>query len=123
MSKSSISTDQELRKGDYLLSNNGHHKAIFQEDGNFVLYKWTPVWASDTTNSDSHRLVLQSDGNLVMYSKDDAPVWSTDTCNPGVNSRMRLTVTDEGKLQLSNDSLVKYEAGRGKCCMSVSKNE
>uniref|UniRef100_A0A8P4GR92 Bulb-type lectin domain-containing protein n=2 Tax=Dicentrarchus labrax TaxID=13489 RepID=A0A8P4GR92_DICLA len=97
MSRNFLSKDQELRRGDYLMSNNKEWKLIFQDDGNFVIYGWKPVWASDTYGSDAVRLVMQEDCNLVMYNKDDHPRWHTKTHVNG-NFRSRLQLTDDGKL-------------------------
>ncbi|XP_020773507.2 B-type lectin plumieribetin-like [Boleophthalmus pectinirostris] len=102
MSKSSISTEQELRRGDCLVSNNGNYKAVFQEDGNFVVYKWTPVWATNTVSTDPRRIVLQSDTNLVMYSTDK-PLWCTGNHNKEGSQRLRLTMTDHGRLEVEEE--------------------
>ncbi|XP_017541522.1 mannose-specific lectin-like isoform X2 [Pygocentrus nattereri] len=79
MSRNYISKYNELRKGDYLCSNNKEYKAVFQEDGNFVIYGWKPVWSSDTGVKDAHCLCMQDTCNLVMYRKDDKAVWHTNT--------------------------------------------
>ncbi|XP_051267383.1 uncharacterized protein LOC127369752 [Dicentrarchus labrax] len=97
MSLNFLSKNDELRKGDYLMSNNKQWKAIFQDDGNFVIYGWKPVWASDTYRSDAVRLVMQEDCNLVMYNKDEHPRWHTNTHVNG-DFRSRLQLTDDGKL-------------------------
>lgn len=130
MSRNFVSMNEELQRGDYLLSNNGEWKAVFQvtstinciyyklllviqwytntslvclqEDSNFVIYGWKPVWASDTYGSDAVRLCMQHDGNLVMYNKGDQPRWHTNTvhkCN-----KCRLTLTNNGKLMLCKDT-------------------
>lgn len=59
-------------------NNKGGDKAIFQADGNFVLYDFDkrPIWASNTMGRGAYML-LQNDGNLVMYDKQDKYVWST----------------------------------------------
>ncbi|KAI4878113.1 hypothetical protein NFI96_014150, partial [Prochilodus magdalenae] len=79
MSRNTLFTNQELRKGDYLISNDGNHKAIFQEDGNFVVYTWKPVWASDTYGKPGTRLIMQGDGNLVIYTSDGKPLWASNS--------------------------------------------
>ncbi|XP_024914974.1 mannose-specific lectin-like isoform X3 [Cynoglossus semilaevis] len=103
MNRNSLSTDQELRPGESLMSLNGNYKAILQTDGNFVVYGWTPLWASDTWNKDSHRLIMQSDGNLVIYNKESQPIWASDTCSNETSQKMRLTMQDDGRLVLSKD--------------------
>ncbi|XP_039889845.1 mannose-specific lectin-like [Simochromis diagramma] len=102
MSKNSISTDQELRKGESLVSVNGNFKAILQEDGNFVVYKWSPIWATATNGKNPARLLLQGDSNLVLYTQDDKPVWSSGTVNPD-NRTMRLTLTNDGRLVVTRN--------------------
>ncbi|KAM6908816.1 B-type lectin plumieribetin-like [Lycodopsis pacificus] len=103
MSKNYLSKNDELRKGDSLMSNNGQWKAVFQDDGNFVIYGWKPVWASDTYGSDAFRLVMQADCNLVMYNKCDEPRWHTNSYKPEPNV-CRLYLTNEGKLVLNKES-------------------
>uniref|UniRef100_A0A672YGG8 Bulb-type lectin domain-containing protein n=1 Tax=Sphaeramia orbicularis TaxID=375764 RepID=A0A672YGG8_9TELE len=104
MSKTSISTGQEMRKGDYLLSTNGNYKAVFQEDGNFVIYTWAPLWFSETNGKGGFRIVLQEDNNLVMYNRD-GPVWASNSYSPKESGRMRLTMTDDGHLVLDRDGV------------------
>uniref|UniRef100_A0AAY5L6Y1 Bulb-type lectin domain-containing protein n=1 Tax=Esox lucius TaxID=8010 RepID=A0AAY5L6Y1_ESOLU len=102
--KNSISIGQELHVGDILHSNNGNYKAVFQEDSNFVVYKWEPVWASNTYKKDGERIIMQHDGNLVMYSKSKA-VWHTNTHDSAECSRLRLTLTNDGHLVLEKDGV------------------
>ncbi|XP_038136470.1 mannose-specific lectin-like [Cyprinodon tularosa] len=103
MSKNNLSRNDELRRGDYLMSNNGQWKALFQDDGNFVIYGWKPVWASDTYGSDAVRLIMQEDCNLVMYNESNRPKWASDTFNPGSHV-CRLQLSDDGKLCLYKDA-------------------
>ncbi|KAL2087159.1 hypothetical protein ACEWY4_018218 [Coilia grayii] len=93
-----------LQKGDYLLSNNRNFKAIFQDDGNFVIYTWKPIWASNTGGCrNADRVVMQGDCNLVMYSNSDNPLWAagTNRCGgpyPGVHAVLQ----DDGALVVQN---------------------
>ncbi|XP_040022993.2 B-type lectin plumieribetin [Gasterosteus aculeatus] len=103
MSKNYLSKNDELRKGDFLISNNKEWKAVFQEDGNFVIYGWKPFWASDTSGSDGMRVCMQEDCNLVMYNKSDQPKWHTNSSKPKSNM-CRLRLTNEGKLVVSRES-------------------
>ncbi|XP_071760083.2 B-type lectin plumieribetin-like [Centroberyx gerrardi] len=104
MSKSSISTNQELRKGDYLLSDDEKYKAIFQEDGNFAIYKGgSCTWKADTASSQPFRILLQKDNNLVMYTRGDNTFWETATAGTTQSERMRLTLTNQGHLVLDNN--------------------
>ncbi|KAK7899470.1 hypothetical protein WMY93_020323 [Mugilogobius chulae] len=114
MSKSFISSNQDLRKGDCLVSNNGNYKAVFQEDGNFVLYEWKPVWATNTVGSGPCRIVLQDDSNLAMYSKSEC-TWCTGNYVKGGNcQRLRLTVTDQGRLEVENDGKMIWNNEQGR---------
>ncbi|KAK2847697.1 hypothetical protein Q7C36_009379 [Tachysurus vachellii] len=109
MSKNFLSMDEELQKGDFLLSNNGEYKAIFQEDGNFVVYGWKPVWASNTNGqTNAKRLIMQGDCNCVMYT-DDTVLWHTNTHNSNVK-RCRLTLRNDGRLFVENDGAVVWKS-------------
>ncbi|XP_042255765.1 lectin-like [Thunnus maccoyii] len=102
MSRNYLSKNDELRRGDYLISNNRQWKAMFQDDGNFVIFGWKPMWASDTAGTDAHRLCMQADCNLVMYNKADKPKWHTNSAKPESNM-CRLHLTDDGKLVLDRE--------------------
>ncbi|XP_029362383.1 mannose-specific lectin-like [Echeneis naucrates] len=114
MNKNSISTDEELRQGEYLTSLDGNYKAVFQTDGNFVIYKWTPTWASNTYGQNPFRILLQQDNNLVIYTKEDKPLWASDTYTNQKSTRLRLTMTNEGELVLDNNGVRIWSAGE-KC--------
>uniref|UniRef100_A0A671XZN1 Lectin-like n=2 Tax=Sparus aurata TaxID=8175 RepID=A0A671XZN1_SPAAU len=103
MSRNCLSKNNELRKGDFLISNNGEYKAIFQDDGNFVVYGWRPLWASDTAGSDAVRLCMQADCNLVMYNKDTTARWHTNSAKPSCNM-CHLRLTNDGKLVLHREN-------------------
>ncbi|XP_064186938.1 B-type lectin plumieribetin-like [Anguilla rostrata] len=105
MSRNSLSMNQELRKGDYLISNNREFKAVFQEDGNFVIYGWKPIWSSDTASSEAHRLCMQEDCNFVMYKKNDDPMWHTSSYAPGCNT-CHIYLGDDGILVVERDAKV-----------------
>ncbi|XP_063077449.1 B-type lectin plumieribetin-like [Engraulis encrasicolus] len=82
MSKNTLSCNGVLERGDYLISNNGNFKAIFQEDGNFVVYGWKPIWATNTGGLAGDRVIMQSDCNLVMYdgaSVSPNSLWASAT--------------------------------------------
>ncbi|KAM6971087.1 B-type lectin plumieribetin-like [Tautogolabrus adspersus] len=102
MSRNFLSKNDELRRGDFLISNNGEYKAVFQDDGDFVVYGWKPVWSSDTAGSDALRLCMQGDCNLVMYNKCDEPKWHTNSSNSKCNM-CRLHLTDDGKLLVNKE--------------------
>uniref|UniRef100_A0A8C4ZVU2 Bulb-type lectin domain-containing protein n=1 Tax=Gadus morhua TaxID=8049 RepID=A0A8C4ZVU2_GADMO len=98
MSRNSLSTNQELYKGDFLMSNNQQYKAMFQDDGNFVVYKWSQIWSTNTESGQAFRVVLQEDTNLVIYTKADQALWRTGCHTTTPRPRVRLTLTDDGHL-------------------------
>ncbi|KAB5513558.1 hypothetical protein PHYPO_G00249070 [Pangasianodon hypophthalmus] len=111
MSRNFLSMNDELKKGDYLLSNNREYKAVFQEDGNFVVYGWRPVWQSNSagnTNAQS-RLIMQGDCNLVMYNNPDSAVWHTNTHRSNVKT-CRLTLKNDGILVVENDGEMLWQS-------------
>ncbi len=56
------------------------------------------------------RLVMQNDGNLVFFSRDNAPMWATNTGNPaGASSMLVLS----GSAATSTLSLVVYDYSGG----------
>jgi hypothetical protein len=60
--------------------NTSGNYAVFQTDGNFVVYGNNgALWASGTQVKDG-RLAVQDDGNLVVYGPDNAVYWSSNTC-------------------------------------------
>lgn len=88
-----------LQKGACLVSPNGLAIAIYQTDGNFVIYRGNAlemdssaeggvrflplnkrknvvIWSSHTENKQGKVLVMQSDGNLVNYKQGHA-IWAT----------------------------------------------
>jgi roadblock/LC7 domain-containing protein len=89
--------------GAMLVSKNRVYKAVFQEDGNFVVYKGVidaenALWASDTCGSDGKRLCLQGDQHLVMYDEAwENVAWSTGCFDKG-KSPVRLVMQDDGNL-------------------------
>merc|ERR1739838_998200 len=103
MSRNYLSKNDELRRGDFLMSNNGQFKAVFQDDGNFVLYGWKPIWSSDTAGSDATRLCMQHDCNLVMYNKADSAKWHTNSAKNDKCNMCRLHLTDDGKLLVDRE--------------------
>ncbi|XP_053356754.1 B-type lectin plumieribetin-like [Clarias gariepinus] len=102
MNKHYLSMNEELRKGDYLLSNNGEYKAVFQDDGNFVVYGWNPLWHSNTGHiNDAQRLIMQGDCNLAIYTPSKL-VWSSGQTRSNVKT-CRLTLGNDGFLRIDND--------------------
>ncbi|KAF7213518.1 B-type lectin plumieribetin-like [Nothobranchius furzeri] len=113
MSRNFLSRLEELHRGDSLVSNNGQWKAVFQEDGNFVIYGWKPVWTSDTEKTGATQLIMQDDCNLVMYTQQDKPCWQTNTHDSNC-SRCRLQLTDDGKLIIQKKDATVWSSANSK---------
>ncbi|KAJ8336916.1 hypothetical protein SKAU_G00381360 [Synaphobranchus kaupii] len=104
MSRNYMSKNDELHKGDYLRSNNKEYKAVFQEDGNFVIYGWKRVWSSDTAGTrDARRLCMQDDCNLVLYGRDNQALWHTNTQRAEGCRVCRLYLRDDGTVVMERD--------------------
>ena len=91
-------------EGQGLTSNSKHYVAVFQADGNLVVYNWVTGhadWASNTAGNGGTRLYVQGDGNMVIYKPDGkgslVAIWSTGTAGKGSSS---LTMQDDGNLVL-----------------------
>ncbi|KAL1006900.1 hypothetical protein UPYG_G00078660 [Umbra pygmaea] len=113
MSRNYLSKDNELRKGDFLQSNNKEWKAVFQDDGNFVIYGWKPFWSADTNSANAYRLCMQGDCNLVMYKQDGGPMWQTNTAKPSCNM-CQVKLTDHGDLVLQKDGVELWSSKNSK---------
>ena len=74
-------TNQFLQKEDYLLSGDGRHQLIMQDDGNLVLYRLSDhkaLWASNTAGKAVSKAIMQQDGNFVIYGFPGA-IWASNT--------------------------------------------
>ena len=74
-------SNQFLLKEDYLLSGDGRHQFILQDDGNLVLYRLSDhkaLWASGTNGKAVSKAIMQQDGNLVIYGYPSA-IWASGT--------------------------------------------
>lgn len=89
-----------------LTSSSKRFMAIFQQDGNFVVYdNGRPIWASGTNGRGATRLTFQNDGNLVIYTARTQPLWSSNTW--GIYNS-----TNQNTLVMQNDgNLVLYQGG------------
>ncbi|KAF7641714.1 hypothetical protein LDENG_00274100 [Lucifuga dentata] len=103
MSKDSISAGQELRLENYLLSNNGNYKAVFEHNGNLVIYTWKQVWSSQTSSESPVQAFLATDGNLIMYNKNGSKVWDSRSHIKTLCDSIRLTMNDDGHLVIDGN--------------------
>ncbi|KAM9416361.1 B-type lectin plumieribetin-like [Salvelinus alpinus] len=115
MSRNYMSKFDEMRKGDYLMSNNHEWKACFQEDGNFVIYGWKPVWNSDTAGQrDAHRLCMQDDCNFVMYKRDNKMMWQTKCSASGGFKMCRMWLRNDGTMVVERDGEEVWSSAQSK---------
>lgn len=100
----SLTPNQFLVKEDYLLSGDGKHQFILQDDGNLVLYRLSDhkaTWASGTNGKAVSKAIMQQDGNLVIYGYSNA-IWASNT-NGKPNSS--LIVQDDGNVVIYEPSV------------------
>jgi len=95
--------NQYLAPEDYLQSDNGEFKLIYQTDGNLVLYNSSnaAVWASNTNGQPAWRTYMQPDGNLVVYSAEGQAIWASNTNG---NAGAFLSLNNYGYLVIYNSS-------------------
>ncbi|WP_340015098.1 hypothetical protein [Paenibacillus sp. FSL K6-1318] len=64
-----LTIGQSMAKGDYLTSQDGRFSAIWQNDGNFVIYQnGSSLWSSGTSNTGALSFKFESFGRPAMYS-------------------------------------------------------
>jgi hypothetical protein len=65
---------------------SGNTYAIFQTDGNFVVYRNNvAIWQAGTYNKNASKITFQTDGNVVIYSSSNKALWQSGTY--GQNAR------------------------------------
>lgn len=97
-----LAAGETLKPGDALHSPNKTYQAIFQSDGNFVIYRLCDGYvmgAGGTNGKGATRAVLQADGNFVIYAGDKA-LYATGTDKSG--TVCRLEMQNDGNLVLYN---------------------
>ena len=99
---SELKIGETLQRGQVLISPNGSHKLIMQEDGNLGVYNYHG-WLWQAAVQGSNRLAFQSDGNLVLW-KDNAsglptPLWSSGSNTKGGTV---LRMQNDGNLVMYN---------------------
>jgi hypothetical protein len=80
---------------------NGTHHAIFQTDGNFVVYNslGRATWSSRTSSiASGGTFAVQGDGNIVIYNSAHHAVWSTGTFFNSSYRYIELDIQSDGKL-------------------------
>jgi hypothetical protein len=90
-----------LEAGEFLTSGNGYY-AVFQVDGNLVLFKSSSLvssnaaWASGSKGKGAapRRLTMQADGNLVIYDANGVVTWASGTNGKGKSPYKLVLQTD-----------------------------
>ncbi|MGH0173555.1 UNVERIFIED_CONTAM: hypothetical protein FKN15_068462 [Acipenser sinensis] len=102
-----LELDDFLTMGQSIFSANGKYKAIFQNDGNFVVYEYhegVPIWASDTWGKwDADKVIMQGDCNLVINDINGTALWQSNTHMPKCQACC-LTMQDDGNLVIYRDN-------------------
>ncbi len=64
-------------------SGNPGARAVFQQDGNLVVYAagGKALWAAGTNGKGAGSLAVQDDGNLVVYNSNNSALWAAGTNN------------------------------------------
>lgn len=95
------------------VSGSSYYKAVFQTDGNLVVYKSTngsplqATWSSGTAGMGATRLTFQTDGNMVIYRSYTA-LWHSNTYN-----RMVMRAGNPPTINMQTDgNLVIYDVNR-----------
>jgi hypothetical protein len=85
-----LGNGETLNAGEFLSSGNGYF-AVFQVDGNLVLYnseRFTPdnvAWASGSYGKGNppRHITMQADGNLVIYGANGKATWASRSYGKG----------------------------------------
>lgn len=99
--------DKELVVEKSYYSQNRKYRAVYQIDGNLVVYdnNKNAVWNSCTATNTMKRCVMQKDGNLVIYGKDNKAAWHSKT-NEMRNASLYLS--DAGELCIYSEDKGAY---------------
>jgi hypothetical protein len=88
--KDKLDASQKLAPGEKLVSPNGLATAVYQEDGNFVVYgPGGPLFHTRTDGTAVGEVIMQEDGNLVLYSNGTPLFDSATHGNPGASVIMQ----------------------------------
>lgn len=98
-----LNSDDSLKVGESITSQNDLFTLVLQGDGNLVLY-WSggpAIWGAGTEGKSVAQAIMQGDGNFVMYGPQGEYVWDTATDNhPGafliVQNDGNVVIYDQG---------------------------
>ena len=88
-------------------SPNGEYYAVFQEDGNLVVYykNGKAKWHSQTYHKGVQSCILEANGNLVIYGDNKEKLWNSESEGMG---NARLFVSNAGKLCIYSEDAKRY---------------
>ena len=96
-------TNQIIREGEFLQSDDAPFRFICQFDGNVVLYGPgnSVLWNSSTDGigKPPYRIVAQDDRNIVQYDRENRAIWRTGTSEAG-HLGCFLVLQNDGNLVL-----------------------
>jgi hypothetical protein len=106
-----LDSGQVLCTNTSMTSPSGTFFLIYQDDGNFVLYRndGTPVWWTGTDGTSAGRVSMEAGGALAVIAADGTTLWTSGTDgNPGAE----LTVQDDGSANIiGTDGSVLWTTG------------
>jgi hypothetical protein len=101
-----LSMNQSMVPGQFIVSRNQLYKFTYQTDANIVLYRVSDgraLWAMQTVGGQygypAGKLIMQTDGNLVAYDASGVAKWASNTWNKGT-SPYRLVMQNDGNVVL-----------------------
>jgi hypothetical protein len=88
-----LSSNQKLKRGEFVFSPNGKFKVGLTSGGDLVLQdnRSRTIWNAEI--SGGYRCYMQRDGNVIVRQRDNKPLWTSETHN---NPGARLVVSDGG---------------------------
>uniref|UniRef100_A0A673YUW0 Uncharacterized protein n=1 Tax=Salmo trutta TaxID=8032 RepID=A0A673YUW0_SALTR len=110
MSRNYIFKYDEMRKGDYMWSNNKEWKACFQEDGNCDL------WLEANVELRHHlpkRCPPPVQCSFVMYKREDKAMWHTKT-QANVFKMCRMWLRNDGNLGMEKDGEMVWNSAQNR---------
>ena len=109
-----------LQKGQFLKSNNGKTKFIFQENGNLeILCGSYPIWSSGTSGPDIDTLYFNNEGKLVILNKDKSTAKNIMSSSGNTTGAEKLILQDDGNLvTYSNDNQPWWSTGTNEKCIT-----
>jgi hypothetical protein len=87
LATNTLSPGTTMNAGDYIVSPNGKFVTTMQYDGNLVTYAGSrAVWSSGTAGNYGNYAIFQNDGNFVVYNAGNGPLWWSTTWGVGANN-------------------------------------